>query len=123
MFFLAAIAVLLVLPHPWNFFAFAACLVVGCGEVAFWNRTVKHRRVATGAETLIGTTGKALSRLAPDGQIELNGEIWNAHCVVGAEVGEAVTVVGREGLTLAVEPVEGRDARATAADQRSTLRG
>ena len=67
--FLVAIAVLLVLPHPWNFFAFAACLVLGIGEVSYWNRTVKHRRVAAGAETLIGATGKVLSRLAPSGQL------------------------------------------------------
>src|SRR6266513_1908384 len=101
--FLVAIAVLLVLPHPWNFFAFAACLVLGIGEVSYWNRTVKHRRVAAGAETLIGATGKVLSRLAPVGQIELAGEIWKAHCAGGAEVGQAVTVVGRDGLTLIVE--------------------
>ena len=112
--FLVAIALLLTLPHPWNFFAFAACLVAGVGEVSFWNRTVKHRRVAAGAETLIGKTGKVLSRLAPSGQIELAGEIWKGHCAAGAEVGQAVTVVGREGLTLIVEPVrvggvEGRE--------------
>jgi membrane protein implicated in regulation of membrane protease activity len=127
MFFLVAIAVLLVLPDPWNFFAFAASLVAGIGEVAFWNRRVKHGRVAAGAETLIGTTGKVLSRLAPDGQIELSGEIWNARCASGAEVGEAVTVVGREGLTLIVEPtrvddVDGRDNHARA-DPRSPLPG
>jgi membrane protein implicated in regulation of membrane protease activity len=119
MFLLASIVVLLVLPDPWNFFAFAACLVAFVGELAFWNRTVKHRRVAAGAETLIGKTGKVLSRCAPDGQIELSGEIWKARCAVGAEEGEAVTVVGRDGLTLLVEPVhaegiEGRDNHAPA---------
>ena len=103
--FLVAIVLLLVLPHPWNWFAFAACLAAGIGEVSYWNRTVKNRRVAAGAETLIGTTGKVLSRLAPEGQIELSGEIWRARCAAGAEVGEAVTVVGRDALTLVVEPV------------------
>jgi membrane protein implicated in regulation of membrane protease activity len=125
--FLVAIALLLVLPDPWNFIGFAAFLVVGVGEVAYWNRTVKHRRVAAGAETLIGTTGKVLSRLAPEGQIELSGEIWNAHCAAGAEVGQAVTVVGRDGLTLIVGPVgadgaEGRDNHASA-DPPSRLPG
>lgn len=117
--FLVAIVLLLLLPHPWNFFAFAACLVVGVGEVTFWNRTVRNKRVATGAETLIGRTGKVLSRLAPEGQIELSGEIWKARCAAGAEVGQAVIVVGRDGLTLVVEPeaaeaVEGRGNHARA---------
>jgi membrane protein implicated in regulation of membrane protease activity len=112
--FLVAIVLLLVLPHPWNWFAFAACLVAGIGEVSYWNRTVKHRRAATGAETLIGRTGKVLSPLAPEGQIELSGEIWKARCAAGAEVGEAVTVVSRDGLTLVVEPV-GADAVEVAA--------
>ena len=107
--FLLAIALLIVLPHPWNWFAFAGCLVVGIGEVSLWNRTVKHRRAATGAETLIGKKGKVLSRLAPEGQIELSGEIWRARCAAAAEVGQAVTVVDRDGLTLIVEPV-GADA-------------
>jgi membrane protein implicated in regulation of membrane protease activity len=125
--FLVAIVLLLVLPHPWNFFAFAACLVAGIGEVSYWNRTVKNRRVAAGAETLIGTTGKVLSRLGPEGQIELSGEIWKARCAAGAEVGQAVTVVGRDGLTLIVEPVGvegagGRDNHASA-DPRSRLPG
>jgi membrane protein implicated in regulation of membrane protease activity len=127
MLLLAAIAVLLVLPDPWNFVAFAGCLVAFVGELAFWNRTVKHRRVAAGAETLIGKTGKVLSRCAPNGQIELSGEIWNAHCDAGAEVGQAVTVVGRDGLTLIVDPartdaVEGRDNH-TRTGPRSRLSG
>jgi membrane protein implicated in regulation of membrane protease activity len=104
--FLVAIALLLFLPHPWNFFGFAACLVAGCGELYLWNRTVKNRRVAAGAETLIGASGRTLSRCAPDGQIELSGEIWKAHCAEGVEAGQAVTVVGRDGLTLIVEPVQ-----------------
>jgi membrane protein implicated in regulation of membrane protease activity len=118
---------LIVLPHPWGFFAFAACLVAFVGEVAFWNRTVRHKRVAAGAETLIGKTGKVLSRLGPEGQIELDGEIWKAHAAAGAEVGQAVRVVDRDGLTLIVEPlevegVEGRSNHA-GADSRSRLPG
>jgi membrane protein implicated in regulation of membrane protease activity len=127
MFLLVAIVLLLVLPDPWNFFGFAASLVAFVGELAFWNRTVKNRRVAAGAETLVGKTGKVLSRLAPEGQIELSGEIWKARSTAEAEVGQAVRVVGRDGLTLTVEPldvegVEGRDNHARA-DRSSRLPG
>jgi membrane-bound serine protease (ClpP class) len=46
-----------------------------------------------------------LSACRPDGQVRLNGEIWDARCTGGAAEGETVRVVGRRGLTLLVERV------------------
>jgi membrane protein implicated in regulation of membrane protease activity len=40
----------------------------------------------------------------PDGQVRLNGEIWEAHCDAGAAPGDSVRVVDRDGLTLIVTP-------------------
>jgi membrane protein implicated in regulation of membrane protease activity len=35
--------------------------------------------------------------------VRVGGEIWAARCVLGADVGTAVRVEGRDGLTLLVE--------------------
>lgn len=105
MLFIAAVVLLLVLPHPWNLVGFTICLVLGIGELFLWNRTVRGRRPAVGASTLIGSDAKVLSACRPDGQVRLNGEIWDARCVEGAAPGETVRVVGRHGLTLLVERV------------------
>ena len=105
MLFIVAVVLLLVLPHPWNLVGFTIGLVLGIGELFLWNRTVRHRRPAVGASTLIGSDAKVLSACRPDGQVRLNGEIWDASCVEGAAPGETVRVVGRRGLTLLVERV------------------
>lgn len=105
MLFIAAVVLLLVLDGPWNLIAFGICLVLGFGELFLWNRTVRGRRPTVGAETLIGSQARVLSACDPDGQVRLDGEIWDARCLAGAAEGETVRVVGRSGLTLLVEPV------------------
>jgi membrane protein implicated in regulation of membrane protease activity len=104
-FFLVAILVLLVLSSPWDFIGFVVCLVLGFGELFLWNRTVRKKRVAAGAETLIGSKAKVLAPCRPDGQVQIGGEIWEARCAAGADAGETVRIVGRRGLALVVERV------------------
>lgn len=106
MLLIVAIALLLLLPWPWSFVAFVGCLTGFVVEVLLWNRTVRGRRERVGAQTLIGQTATVVSRCAPDGQVRVSGEIWAARCREGADEGEAVTVVGRDGLVLAVERAE-----------------
>ena len=99
-----ALVLLLVLPSPWNVIGFVAAVVLFVPEVAYWNRTVRHRRVEAGSETLIGMTAIAVTPLRPTGQVKLDGEIWEARCEGGADSGQTVTVVGRDDLTLLVTP-------------------
>jgi membrane-bound serine protease (ClpP class) len=75
------------------------------GELFLWNRTVKGRREAVGAQTLIGSDAKVVSPCRPLGQVQIAGELWEARCSAGADPGQSVRVVGRDGLTLVVEPV------------------
>jgi membrane protein implicated in regulation of membrane protease activity len=105
MLLLLAILALLLAPEPWNLIAFAAGLVLWVGEVAFWYRTVRHRRRGVGVETLVGRSAEVISPCVPDGQVRLVGEseIWRARCVEGARIGETVRVTGVDGLTLIVE--------------------
>jgi membrane protein implicated in regulation of membrane protease activity len=100
-----ALIILLVLPSPWNVIVFAITFVLGIGEIAYWNRTVKGRAVRAGSETLIGSNGVAISDCRPDGQIKIDGAIWDAHCGAGAGAGQSVRVIARTDLVLEVEPL------------------
>lgn len=67
-----------------------------------------HRRpVRTGHEGLIGERGVTLSPVAPSGRVRVHGEQWSARAADEAiEGGEAVEVVGVEGLVVIVRRLE-----------------
>jgi membrane-bound serine protease (ClpP class) len=102
---IAAILLLFLVPAPWNVVAFAIGAVLWVLELIGWNQTVKRRRRVVGAQTLIGQDAIVTEPCRPKGQVRLSGETWSARCAAGAGPGETVRVVGREGLTLIVEPV------------------
>jgi membrane-bound serine protease (ClpP class) len=62
------------------------------------------RKPVTGAEGMIGETGEAMGDFEGEGRVFVLGEWWNARCGVSLKKGDKVTVVGREGMTLLVEP-------------------
>ncbi len=103
-----AIALLFVLSSPWNLIGFLVVIPLWVLELLGWNRTVKRRRRVVGAETLIGRDAVVISPCRPRGQVRLDGEIWAARCDAGAGDRETVRVVGRDGLTLIVEPAASR---------------
>ena len=111
MFFIVALVLLFLLPSPWNVVGFVGGLSLFVGEVLFWNRKVRSGRKTVGAQTLIGKVATVVSACHPHGQVRISGEIWAARCSAGADAGEAVTVVGRDGLTLVVEPEQRPHAR------------
>ena len=49
-FLVIGLVLLLLLPSPWNLIVLGACLVLFIGELAFWNRTGRHRGAQTGLE-------------------------------------------------------------------------
>jgi membrane protein implicated in regulation of membrane protease activity len=103
-FLILALVLLLLVPSPWNFIGFFASLVLFLGELAFWSRSMRGRRKAVGAETLIGAQAAVLEPCRPVGQVRVGGEIWQARSEAGADPGDTVSVVGLDGLTLLVEP-------------------
>jgi membrane protein implicated in regulation of membrane protease activity len=103
-FFLLGIGLLLVLPSPWGLIAFLVCLVLGCFEAGYWWRRVRGNRVEVGAETLIGKPASVVVACRPLGQVAVAGERWEARCDAGADVGDVVTIVGRQDLLLLVVP-------------------
>jgi membrane-bound serine protease (ClpP class) len=100
---LLAIPLLLFLPSPWNVVSVLILLPVWVLELLGWNRSMKHRRRAVGAETLIGRDAVVTNACRPSGQVRLDGELWEARCEAGSDAGETVRVAGRDRLTLIVE--------------------
>jgi membrane protein implicated in regulation of membrane protease activity len=103
MFFLLGIALFVLLPSPWSWFALVVCPLLGVVEVGVFWRRVRGRKVEVGAETMIGRRAKVVAACRPLGQVALAGELWAARCAAGAGRDETVEVVGREGLVLVVE--------------------
>ena len=63
-----------------------------------------RRRKLTGAEGMIGMTGKVTEPLKPVGMVKIKGEYWKAKAIEGeVEIGEDVEVVGINGLDLEVK--------------------
>jgi membrane protein implicated in regulation of membrane protease activity len=79
--------------------------LLGIIELFVWNRTVRHRRKQVGAQTLIGRNATVVSPCRPDGQVRVDGEIWPAWCALGAAIQDSVRILGRDRLTLIIEPV------------------
>ncbi len=102
-FILALFFAVFVVPAPWGLVLVVVAGIVEVGETWFWISYSKRRKVRVGAETLIGRRAVTASECRPRGQVRLDGEFWDATCEAGADADVEVRVVGRHGLTLAVE--------------------
>ena len=61
------------------------------------------RKLVAGLPDLEGCEGQAVTSLAPEGTVKINGELWSARSLGGMiKPDEAVEVVGREKLKLLV---------------------
>jgi len=64
---------------------------------------IQMKKPTTGKEGLVGEIGVARTRLDPEGQILVRGELWTASSSEPVEVGEKVRVIEVVGLKLKVE--------------------
>jgi membrane-bound serine protease (ClpP class) len=83
-----------------------AVLTAGALILAFLARLVirSHQMGAeTSASRTIGLKGKAVSEVAPEGRVLVQGEYWWARSRAKIAEGENVRIVGLDGLTLDVE--------------------
>jgi membrane-bound ClpP family serine protease len=95
-----------------------ALATVGASGVLFSVRkggAVRHRRVRTGAEGIIGHVGTVRSWTDADGSVAVDGALWRARRSLGAEddsmspelhAGDTIVVERLNGLTLCVRPAE-----------------
>ncbi|MGV8878453.1 MAG: NfeD family protein [Sphingobacteriaceae bacterium] len=75
-------------------------------SVIGWGLSAQRLKPATGTNILIGRLGESLDELSPLGQVEINGEVWNAVSVSGPiKQGEKVRIIAVNGLTLSIEKV------------------
>ena len=63
----------------------------------------------------IGSRGRTTTPISPKGYVRVNGELWQASSSSTIDVGEEITVVGIEGMTLLISPIE-KDNRTPKAD-------
>jgi membrane-bound serine protease (ClpP class) len=63
----------------------------------------RRRPVVTGNAALIGTAGHTTRWSGTEGQVMVDGVFWNARAERPLDVGQAIRVVGRDGLNLLVE--------------------
>ena len=84
---------------------------IGFGVISFglaWIALKARRnKRLLGPQAMVGSIARALTPLAPMGQVEVRGEIWQACIAAGAgevAAGSQVKVRGVDGLTLTVEP-------------------
>src|SRR5262245_15857892 len=106
MLLIVALVLVFVLPSPWNLVGLVSGLILFIGELFVWHSTVRGHRKVVGAQTLLGKPATVVSPCRPDGQVRVVGEIWAARCASGADVGDTVTIVNRDGLRLDVERIE-----------------
>lgn len=100
----ALVLALTVLPSPWGVIAVVVAALIDVVETIFFVRWSKRRRATVGVETLVGRSAVVVRRLAPRGQVTLDGEVWEARSATELEPGEDVVVRAIEGLVLEVEP-------------------
>ena len=73
-----------------------------------------RRKPVVGLPVTVGTRGKAVRRLAPDGIARIKGELWEAESAHGnIEAGEEVIVIGHDGLKLIVKQKSAGDRNKT----------
>ena len=100
----AVLLAVFVLERPWDVVALAVAAIVEVAETLFWIRLSRRGRPHVGPEALVGARAEVVSACRPDGQVRIQGELWRAHSVLGADPGDSVRVRSIGGLTLLVEP-------------------
>jgi membrane-bound serine protease (ClpP class) len=68
----------------------------------------RKRAVVSGAEEMLGAAGEALEPFDERGRVRVHSEDWQARTRAPLKAGDRVRVVGRDGLTLIVEPDNSR---------------
>jgi membrane protein implicated in regulation of membrane protease activity len=103
---LVLILALIFLPMPWSLLVIALAAVLELSLWFFGIRYSRRRKAQVGVQTMVGMLGEAITTLAPEGQVKVDGEIWQAHADGGARAGDHVRVTAVKGLMLQVEKAD-----------------
>jgi membrane protein implicated in regulation of membrane protease activity len=105
-------------PWPWNLIAVVAGVGIEAVELVWGFRLARRWRPQTGAEAMIGQVAEVVAACHPTGQVRVQGELWEARCAEGADVGQSVRIEELDGLTLVVGPTSGLAKPAPGAQSR-----
>jgi membrane protein implicated in regulation of membrane protease activity len=94
-------------PWPWNLTSILTGVAIEAVELAWGLRLARRWRPQTGAEAMIGEVADVVSPCHPNGQVRIQGELWEARCDSGADVGETVRIERLDDLTLVVSRTAG----------------
>ena len=64
---------------------------------------MRRKKVATGAEEMIGISGEAMEDFTGQGRVWVHGESWLAQSAVPVRKGQKIEVTAKEGLVLKVK--------------------
>lgn len=83
-------------------------IMVAWGAFSIWlfifTTRALQKQAEVGLPSMVGTLGRVVSRLSPEGLVRIRGELWNASSSEGdIEAGENIVVVGERGLKLEVK--------------------
>jgi membrane-bound serine protease (ClpP class) len=95
-----------VVPWPWNVPVVILAALLEFAETFGTWRWSRRGRIKAGPETLVGGSGRAITEVRPEGLVRVRGEDWRARSESGVDAGHRIRVVGRDQLTLLVEPIE-----------------
>ena len=107
---LISIVLAFFVPYPWNLLVVLGGVSVEVLEVIWGRRLARRWRPKTGVETLVGQRAVVVLACRPTGQVRLNGELWEATCEAGADVGDETVVQAIDGLALIVDPAPAAEA-------------
>jgi membrane protein implicated in regulation of membrane protease activity len=105
---LVGLALVFLLPHPWNGVGLAAAIIWEIVAILYSLRWSKRQPPLVGTDTLLGRGAVVVEPCAPWGRVRLQGETWRARSEVAAAPGARVRIRSVEGLSLHVEPEQAR---------------
>ncbi len=105
---------------PWRGLVIAFFLVIDIAEIIIWLRWRKKKSI-TGAESVVGERGVAITDCKPDGQVKVRGQIWKATCPGGVAAGLEVIVDEIDSIKLVVSSIEEAEESAPPPDKRHPL--
>jgi membrane-bound serine protease (ClpP class) len=100
-----AIILALFAPWPWNLIAILTGLGIETVELTWGLRLARRWRPQTGAEAMIGQIAEVVTPCHPSGHVRVQGELWEAYCAEGVDVGQSVRIESLRDLTLVVAPL------------------
>ena len=94
---------------PLNFSVPIYAVIALITGLVYWLITKSMMKpVATGAESLVGTSAEVVSRLSPNNYskylVRVGGELWTAHSDNSLQPGEQVNIAAVDGIRLVVAP-------------------